>query len=209
MLNMNRLFIWFRQTYLGSLLSGLRSYYKSYLFNYRKSFGYCHPTAVVSKPLVVKGPQNVFLYEGTRIVDATIMTPFCKSVMKKHSLATEGFKVITGNHERRIGVFFSHIKQEDKADGLDADVIVEEDCWIGVNVTLLMGVTVRRGTTVAAGAVVHKSTAPYSIVGGIPAKHIKFYWTIDQILEHESKLYSKEERLTRKQLQQYFEQYSK
>ena len=146
--------------------------------------GYCDSTATVTRPLVIKGPKNVYLYEDTKIVDATIMTPVNKFIVKRHSHTTEGLKVITGNHERRVGRWFSSIKQSEKREGLDADVIVEEDCWIGVNVTLMMGVTVRRGTTVAAGAVVTKSTAPYSIVGGIPAKHLKFYWTIDQIIEH-------------------------
>ena len=101
------------------------------------------------------------------------------------------------------------LKTEQEKLLLDEDVIVEEDCWIGTRVTLLMGVTLRRGTTVAAGAVVSKSTAPYSVVGGVPAKHIKFYWTIDQILEHESKLYPESERYTKKQLELFYKMYSK
>ena len=201
------LFAFFRATTIGSWLSGLRSMYQRYFCPLRKQMGYCHPSATVSRPIRIKGSQNVYLYEDTKIVDATIMTPCCKFIMKKHSSAAEGLKVITGNHERRVGTFFRQIKQCDKAPGLDASVVVEEDCWIGVNVTLLMGVTVRRGTTVAAGAVVGKSTAPYSIVGGIPAKHIKFYWTVDQILEHEAKLYPEDERYSREKLEFYFQQY--
>lgn len=54
-----------------------------------------------------------------------------------------------------------------------------------------------------------KSTPPYSISGGVPAKVIKFYWTIDQILEHEAKLYPEEERYTREQLEEIFAKYSK
>lgn len=203
------IFYSFRKTTIGSWLSGFRSFYRRYLCPLRKRMGYCHPSATITRPILIKGPQNVFLYEDTKIVDATIMTPYCKFIVKKHSSAAEGLKVITGNHERRIGAFFRHIKQEDKAGGLDADVIVEEDCWIGVNVTLLMGVTIRRGTTVAAGAVVGKSTAPYSIVGGIPAKHIKFYWTIDQILKHEEALYPENERYSKEQLEDFFKKYDK
>ena len=209
MFTMKRLFYWFRKSGLGNLLSSFRAIRRVYFTNYRKQMGYCHPTAQVSKPLVIKGPQNVYLYEGTKISDAIIMTPSNKFVLKRNSLTTEGLKVLTGNHERKIGRFFNTIKQNEKSAGLDADVIVEEDCWIGVNVTLLMGVTVRRGTTVAAGAVVTKSTAPYSIVGGIPAKHIKFYWTIDQILEHERQLYPEEERYSREELEKFFAQYSR
>ena len=62
---------------------------------------------------------------------------------------------------------------------------------------------------VAAGAVVTKSCPPYSIIGGVPARIIKIRWTIDQILEHEVKLYPEQERLTRKQLEDYFIQYGK
>ena len=206
---MNASVIRFRRTWLGNFLSGMRSLKRNFFENYRKEMGYCDPTATVTRPLVIKGPENVYLYEDTKIVDATIMTPVNKFIMKKHSSAVEGLKVITGNHERRVGRWFRSLKQAEKGEGLDADVVVEEDCWIGVNVTLMMGVTVRRGTTVAAGAVVTKSTAPYSIVGGIPAKHLKFYWTIDQILEHEKALYPEEERLSREEIETYFAAYPK
>lgn len=53
-------------------------------------------------------------------------------------------------------------------------VIVEDDVWIGGRVTILPGVTIGTGSILAAGAVVTKSTPPYSIVGGNPAKVIKY-----------------------------------
>lgn len=190
-----------------SLLKGLNAIRRSYFTNYRKNFGYCDPTVALIKPLVIKGPHNVFMYEDTGIKDALIMATGAKFIMKKHSGAAEGLTVITGNHERRIGRFYRTIKAKEKQIK-DLDVVVEEDCWIGARVTLLAGVTIRRGTTVAAGAVVSKSTAPYSIVGGVPARHIKFYWTIDEILEHESQLYPEKERFTRTQLEEIFSQYS-
>lgn len=45
--------------------------------------------------------------------------------------------------------------------------------WCGANVTIMKGVTIGRGSIVAAGAVVTKSCSPYSIIGGVPAKFIK------------------------------------
>lgn len=101
------------------------------------------------------------------------------------------------------------ITEVNKPKGYDQDIIVEEDVWIGSNVTLLSGVTIGRGTTVAAGAVVAKSMPPYCICGGVPAKFIKFYWTIDQILKHEVKLYTEKERYTRQQLEEIFEKWEK
>lgn len=106
-------------------------------------------------------------------------------------------------------MYVTDITEKSKPIGFDKDVIIEEDVWIGCNVTLLAGVTIGRGTTVAAGAVVSKSMPPYCICGGVPAKFIKFYWTIDQILEHEAKLYPKEERYTRDQIEEFFSRWTK
>lgn len=54
-----------------------------------------------------------------------------------------------------------------------SDVTIGDDCWIGCNATILSGVTIGHGSIVAAGAVVHRDVAPYSIVGGVPARLIK------------------------------------
>jgi acetyltransferase-like isoleucine patch superfamily enzyme len=50
---------------------------------------------------------------------------------------------------------------------------IDDDCWIGANVTILAGVHIGRGSIVAAGAVVRKDVAPYSIVGGVPARLLR------------------------------------
>lgn len=54
-----------------------------------------------------------------------------------------------------------------------AEVVVEEDCWICGNVTILPGVTVRRGTTVGAGSVVSRSVGPWELVLGNPARAVR------------------------------------
>ena len=189
-------------------LWNFRQFYKKFLKDYTKELGYCHETADLRPPLVIKGSKNVFLYEDTGIRDAIIMATNAKYIMKKHSGAAEGLCVITGNHERKIGRFYRTISENEKTKGLDKDVIVEEDCWIGANVTLLSGVTIRRGTTIASGAVVNKSSAPYSVIGGVPARHIKFYWTIEEILQHEKMLYNKDERYTREELENFFSKHN-
>lgn len=53
-------------------------------------------------------------------------------------------------------------------------VVIGNDVWIGANVIILPGVKVGDGAILAAGAVVTKNVEPYSIVGGVPAKHIKY-----------------------------------
>lgn len=59
---------------------------------------------------------------------------------------------------------------------------------------LLAGVTIGRGCTIVAGAVVTKSMPPYCVVVGVPAKPIKFKWTIDEIIQHEQILYPENQR---------------
>ncbi|MBR4967709.1 MAG: acyltransferase [Bacteroidaceae bacterium] len=86
----------------------------------------------------------------------------------------------------------------------DLPVVIEDDVWVGANVTILKGVTIGRGSVIAAGAVVNKSTPPYSISGGIPAKTIRFRFTIDEILEHEKSLYPENKRYTHKELEKIF-----
>jgi len=100
-----------------------------------------------------------------------------------------------------VGKYVTDITKSNKPAGYDHDVVIEKDVWIGANVTILSGVTIGRGATVAAGAVVNKDVPPYSVVGGVPAKVLKYYWTIDQIIEHESSLYPENERLSREELE--------
>ena len=63
----------------------------------------------------------------------------------------------------------------------DTLVKIGNDVWIGCNVVIMDGITLGDGAIIAAGAVVSKNVASYSIVGGVPARHIKYRFTIKQI----------------------------
>ncbi|MCZ4244149.1 acyltransferase [Pedobacter punctiformis] len=79
----------------------------------------------------------------------------------------------------RVGLFAENHKFE-RTDipmheqGVEREFItIEDDCWIGTNSVILSGVTIGKGSIIAAGSVVTKSVEPYSIMGGVPAKLIK------------------------------------
>ena len=54
------------------------------------------------------------------------------------------------------------------------NIILDDDVWIGYGATILSGVHIGQGAVVAAGAVVTSNVPPYSIVGGVPARVIKY-----------------------------------
>lgn len=63
------------------------------------------------------------------------------------------------------------------------NIIVDDDVWIGFNAIILSGVHIGQGAIVAAGAVVTKDVPPYAIVGGVPAKVIRYRFDEDMIRE--------------------------
>ena len=59
--------------------------------------------------------------------------------------------------------------------------VIEHDVWIGVNAVILAGVKIGTGAVIGSGAVVTRDVEPYAIVGGVPAKLIKFRFDADTI----------------------------
>ena len=171
-------------------------------------FPHIDSTAYVGANVRVYNKENFIMEEHTKVDhNAIIMNTNAKFIVHKYSGGMLNLVVITGNHPMVIGKFYRTVSK--KKDGIDIslydkDVVVDEDVWVGANATLLCGVHIGRGAVVGAGAVVTKNVPPYSLVGGVPAKPIKFKWTIDEILQHESMVYSEEERFTREELEKIF-----
>lgn len=194
---------------LANRLKRYSDYYELDLL--RKRLGYIDKSATFKLPDACSCPEKIYLYENTNIYEHAkfIISPEGengKFIMKRNSGSAEGLMVITGNHQRVVGELFKELMYRRAADE-DKDIIVEEDVWIGANVTLLAGVKIGRGATIGAGTVVTKSIPPYAIAMGNPAKVIGFNYTPEEVIEHEKKLYPVEERLPLPKLEKNYEKY--
>lgn len=74
---------------------------------------------------------------------------------------------------------FFYIKERAKENR--RPVTIGNDVLISLNAIVLEGVTIGDGAVIAAGAVVTKDVKPYEIVGGVPAKHIRFRFSGEMI----------------------------
>lgn len=93
------------------------------------------------------------------------------------SIAPETIFVLGGEHNyKSISSFPFGTKYGLRANEsmVKGPIILEDDVWVGFRSTIMSGVTLGRGCIVAAGAVVTKDVPPYAIVGGVPAKVIKY-----------------------------------
>lgn len=95
--------------------------------------------------------------------------------------------IMGGNHNFKVVgsyIFDNKIKNDDD----DLPVTICDDVWVGCNVVILKGVRIGRGAIVGAGAIVTKDVPPYAIVGGNPAKIIRYRWDEKTIEKHEMML---------------------
>ena len=105
----------------------------------------------------VKFGKNVFINHSA-ILSASGGIEFEDGVM-----CAPGIRIATINHDmtdRHITYTYGK-------------VLIKENAWLGMNVTICPGVTVGKFAVVAAGAVVTKDVPDYAVVGGVPAKVIK------------------------------------
>ena len=68
---------------------------------------------------------------------------------------------------------FEHDQPMEYARVSQADIVIEDDVWIGAKSTIMKGVRIGRGAVVAAASVVTRDVPPFTLVGGNPAREIK------------------------------------
>ena len=112
----------------------------------------------------------IFITDASPKDTKLIIGSYCSIALGVHFL-------LGGEHQiNSISTYPFRVKcfgQEREA-GSKGDIVVRDDVWIGTNAIICSGVTLGQGCIVAAGAVVTKDVEPYAIVGGNPARVIKY-----------------------------------
>lgn len=185
------------------LLNNIRKVLDRIIMHINKAlFNQCG-TGVIFYPL-----HSDFFYRNIKIGDNVYIGPGA-SFIASISTITIGNKVMFGpnvtirggNHSSHIvGKMMFDYKKVDKLVNDDEPVIIEDDVWIGTGVIILKGVKIGRGAIVAAGAVVTKSVPSYAIVGGVPARILRYRWDKEDIIKHEELLYNFNDRISENQL---------
>ena len=71
--------------------------------------------------------------------------------------------------------------REQLFDEIFPPVTIGNDCWIGERVSIVGGCSIGDGAVVLTGAVVTKDVPPYAVVGGVPAKILKYRYDEDTV----------------------------
>jgi acetyltransferase-like isoleucine patch superfamily enzyme len=179
------------------------------MYLYRSLWGSCGKNVVFYPTKSDFLYQNIFIGNNVFIGKGASFIAMLSSIsIGDKTFFGPNVTIRGGNHSSHIvGKLMADYTLADKLPDDDAPVIIEEDVWVGTGAIILKGVRFGRGAIVAAGAVVTKNVPPYSIFGGIPAKLLRFRFSIDEIIEHEVVLYPGSKRLSRVMLQRNIDGY--
>ena len=93
-----------------------------------------------------------------------------KIIIGKNCSISQNVSIIAANHNIRKDQLIAKQPWDEEKTG----VIIGDDVWVGANVVILPGVKINTGAIIAAGSIVTKDVEEYSIVAGVPAKHLKY-----------------------------------
>lgn len=118
-------------------------------------------------------------------VAARFWTTRAQIYIEDYALFGPNVTIVTGDHRKDVvGKHIIELTDVDKTEEDDQDVVIGEGAWIGTGAIILKGVHIGADAIVAAGSVVTKDVAPYTIVGGSPAQFIKNRFSDEELEVH-------------------------
>ncbi|MFZ7119511.1 MAG: acyltransferase [Eubacteriaceae bacterium] len=122
--------------------------------------------------------DNTIINRGVKIF-GSFYSKDVEIVIGKNCKLAPYVKIFSAGHDH------SYLGLPDNA----ASIIIEDYVWVGGGSIITQGVTLGEGSIVGAGSVVTKDVAPYTIVGGVPAKFIKNREILDKGRSHEDSIH--------------------
>ncbi len=172
---------------VNGLVFLLRKKIKNIVFGNTDKIKFAHRGINVSigDDFVYSNEGNIAIGDNTVIgKSCTLFATNAKINIGKYVVFGPHITVVTGDHRTDIiGEYMHKIGDDLKLPENDKPVTIEDDVWLGANAVILKGVTIGRGSVVAAGAIVNKSVEPYTIFISNDKKKPRF--TKPQIEEHE------------------------
>ena len=168
--------------YAKKVLYRLTSYW------YSLQFKSCGKNFRIRKGTIIASPENILIgdnFEGMEFLylyadqgEITIGNNVC--INTNVQIGASGGRIVIGNDVliaanvviRSADHGLSASQKINKQPHTTGDIVIEDDVWIGSNAVITKDVTLKTGTVVGAGAVVTRSTEPYSVVAGVPARKI-------------------------------------
>ena len=130
----------------------------SYVEDLEELFGRKLDDVRILTPFICDFGNRVKFGKGVFINHSAILSASGGIEFEDGSMAAPGLRIATINHD---------MNERHR-------MLVKKNAWIGMNVTICPGVTIGEYAVVAAGAVVTKDVPDYAVVGGVPAKVIRY-----------------------------------
>ena len=164
---------------LSKVLNKLRKYKFNRAWKQKNAHNFTTPVGKLPLDKVTIG-RNTYGF-----IDALFSNPENKLIIGNYCSIAQGVKFLpsTDHALDRISTYpFKALCLTGELEALSkGDIVVDDDVWIGYGTTVLSGVHIGQGAAVAAGSVVTKDVPPYAIVGGVPAKVIKYRFEPEMI----------------------------
>ncbi|MCT4598514.1 MAG: acetyltransferase [Vallitalea sp.] len=130
-------------------------------------FEYASKTCNIEKGVFFGNGSNIRVGEYSGIgLNARIQGPL---IIGDNVMMGPDVIIYTKNHETSR----TDIPMMEQGVTTPKQVIIEDDVWIGARAIILPGVTIKKGSIIAAGSVITKDVEAYEVVGGVPGKKIK------------------------------------
>lgn len=149
---------------------------KKLILNYyfekiKKNMGYIGKNVYLDKSTIISNPENIFLHSNVHIQPNCMLQGGGKIIIEEGTILAHEVQILSQNHYYDSNDL-QYLPYDDRF--VKKEVKIGKFVWIGARVTILPGIKIGDGAVIGAGAVVTKNVPSCAIVGGNPAKIIKY-----------------------------------